>query len=259
MIDEQFIIPQIVIPKPQQFNVDGGGIMPTVMSNAKNQIMGLMFGIGIKAAKIVDEFTFGKFNDSGFERQVNGYTPDVDYADNGGVAYDGAMSSVFADMPVMCHLTLLGNTYTALDGSQITFPTIDFETVLISLKLNKTIEKTKIFGRSGSVKESICMDDWDVEIRAIITANAPVSKGLPVASNPIGVYPYSNMEAIMKMLKAPVAIKTDCWFLNHLAEIEYIVIESVQIEQIEGGYSEQRLVISACSDTPLIINLNPNA
>ena len=121
--------------------------------------------------------------------------------------------------------------------------------------MGRTIKKTDIQGRdTGSVKEYISRKDWNVEIRAIISAGQPVNSNVE-KMNSDGVYPRWNMSEIWKLLQAPVAIQVKCWYLNQF-DINYLVIEDgVDIQQVEGEYSAQRIVIPCVSDNPLIIKV----
>jgi hypothetical protein len=152
-------------------------------------------------------------------------------------------------------MRFIGGTYTGLDGLSVTFPTITFETVIITAKMNKVIKKTSILGRdTGTIKEYIGLGDWDVQIRAVITPDAAVATGLPINAPEGGNYPYDNIDAAFSMFTAPISIPIDCWWLQQL-NITHLVIESVDLEQTEGSFSYQRLVLTCTSDNPLIIKL----
>lgn len=187
------------------------------------------------------------------------FEPDAKPNQNGGYdktpSWNGKMSSSLSGMPVLSYIKFIGGDYTDLQGNTVTIPDITFETVVISAQMNKDIKKTKITGRdTGTVKEINGMNDWSIEIRAIITADAPVNSGV-TKKNPIGVYPRENIAEIWQMLKAPIAIPIECWFLQQF-DINYICIEEgVRVEQIEGEYNMQRLVIPCSSDNPLIITV----
>lgn len=223
-----------------------------------NVAIGQLFGVGIRKAISNQKESENKINNKGYN--VPNIYPDYPDAIKNAIGgydrtagWDGKMSSSLEGMPVMCYLKIKGGSYTDTKGNQQNIPDIIFETVVISANLSKNIEKTSIEGRDGSVKESICINDWDIEIRAIITADAPVNETV-VKRNQMGVYPRDNMSEIYKALKAPIALPIECWFLNQF-DINYIVVDKAKIEQVEGEYSMQRLVINATSDTPLIITI----
>lgn len=242
-----------------------------VLSMVQSKSLSLLYGTGIKAAELNQKVSkdvrelnnkdlfAGANPESIYSDNPTPVIPDANPDGNGGftktTGWGGYMSSSLNGMPVMCRLKIVGTTYTALDGSQITIPDIIFETVIITLRQGKNVEKTSVNSNFGTVKEYIGRNDWQIEIRAVITASAPVNQDIQKRAQD-GVYPIENMEAIMIMLNAPISLKVECWFLNKIAGIEYITIEDgTSIEQIEGEYEMQRLVIPALSDYPLIITI----
>ena len=223
-------------------------------SLVKNVALSAIYGIGINQAVLKQNVS--KQQQQEKPARVEGYDPDAQIQNGGYVAtdrWDGYMSSALAGMPVMSYVKFKTVDYLTLDGKTVNIPEVIFETVLISVTFNKNIKQTTITGRdTGSVKEYIGLGDFDVEIRAIITSDAPVNSSI-TKRHQDGVYPRENMEAITKMMLAPISIPVTSWFLQQFG-INYLVITSgVRVEQIEGEYSMQRLVIPCISDNPLII------
>jgi len=135
---------------------------------------------------------------------------------------------------VLVDLTFHGQTYTNELGQSRTFPDIVLQTVLLSVSQSKEIVKTKINGRSGTIKEYIALGDYEVSISAILTgAN--------------GVYPKDSVQPMIAMLECPGEITVTSWYLN-MFSINSIVINSYSLSQDEGGYSRQAISISASSD-----------
>jgi len=109
-----------------------------------------------------------------------------------------------------------------------------FETVLISVTQQKLIVRTQIAGRNGSVKEYIGEDDYMVQIAGIITGNN-------------GQRPLDKILAFKKMLNAPIAIQVASQYLQSLG-IEWLVIDSYDLSEEEGGYSYQKFTLNCYSD-----------
>lgn len=256
---------QIIIPgyaqnsnaQGENFKVNPSLFAQYAVQPAEQFAMGRLFGIGIGKA-ILKESLMQDHPEKVYPASQN-FNPDAIKNPNGGYSatssWDGYMASSLVGMPVMCYLKLKGGSYTDTQGDIITFPDIIFETVIITLSMKRYIKKTRITGRNtGSVKEYVSQGDWEIDIRAVITSDAPVNEFV-AKKNQTGVYPRENMHQIWQMLQAPIAIPVECWFLQ-LFDINYIVIEDgVRIEQTEGGYSVQRIVIPALSDHPLIISV----
>lgn len=163
-------------------------------------------------------------------------TPDV-------IDYSKVFGQVFANMPIYGSLELgnvdpnSGNEYTGIDGNEYAFSNIIFPIAIVQAVQPKRIVKTDIQGLDGSIKEYIGMGDWQVTINAIV--NMPADQA-----------PIDFLNAIADIIKAPVPIPVTNYYLNELG-ITYLVIEDVNLSQVEGEYSNQNIVITACSDTPL--------
>lgn len=234
-------------------SIDPNGVI------AQNNKIGISFlyGIGIGAAITRSRIQASNEESYYVNNQFVEFDPDAKPNDAGGYdktdRWDGYMSSSLIGMPVMCYLKFIGGDYMDLQGNTITIPDVTFETVVLTLTMGKNIQKTEITGKdSGSIKEYIGMKDWAIEIRAIVSADAPVNQSINKRFQE-GVYPRENVAAIWKVLKAPIAIEVECWFLQQFG-INYLVIEDgVQVDQIEGEYNCQRFVIPCVSDNPLVL------
>ena len=129
-----------------------------------------------------------------------------------------------------------GGTYTDPKGREVSFPTLEYPTVLVSVSQAKRIFRTAVEGQDGSVKEFVGMDDFSVQVYGIITA-----------AN--GVEPEQERINLKKMLTAPVPIEVVCPFLQSLG-IHLLVVESFDIPQEAGGISFQKFNINFISETP---------
>lgn len=243
----------------EKFTVDPLLFAQYLVQPSQQFAIGKLYGIGINKAIVNESLIRNNFLIT--PEFPSGFSPDALPNINGGfdktANWDGKMSSSLPGMPVMCYLELEGGTYIDNAGDSFDFPTIIFETVIITLNLNKDIKKTKISGRnSGTVKEWNNNGDWQIGINAVVTADAPVNEFVQ-RKNQQGVYPIDNMHQIWQMIQAPVSIKVKCWFLQ-LFDINYITIdEGVTIEQVEGMYNVQRIKIPALSNHPLVIRYKP--
>jgi hypothetical protein len=242
----------------EDFQLNAGLFAQYAVQPTQQFALGKLYGIGIGKAILKESLLQNQPQTVSPTSQL--YNPDAVPNKNGGYDktsnWDGYMSSSLPGMPVMCYLKLKGGSYTDLQGDTIDFPDVIFETVLISLTMGKDIKKTRITGRNtGTVKEYNGQGDWQINIRAIITADAPVNTLVP-RSIQSGKYPRDNMHQVWQMLQAPISIPVECWYLN-MFDINYITIdEGTRIDQIEGEYNMQRLEIPALSDHPLVITLS---
>lgn len=127
-------------------------------------------------------------------------------------------------------------------GSQTDSPDrLRYEAVLVTVSQAKKIIKTEIEGRDGTVKEYIGLDDYQVTVNGILTG-------------PNGVRPLDQIYALKKMLDAPIAIQVASTYLQTLG-INWLVVDSYELGEEEGGYSYQTFSINFLSDEQQEIEL----
>lgn len=253
---------QIQIPSEQEIkNRAAYVIQSQVETNLITGAKAALYGIGI--GKAILEFKQPREYKSNHDipNAINtpNYEPDAIPNGKGGYdkssRWDGYMSSSLSGIPVMSYVKFVGGTYLDLQGRTITIPDIIFETCVISITYSKRIIRSEIAGRDeGDVLEYIGRGNHQVEIRAIITSDAPVNSSVQKRIQN-GVYPRDNMLEIFRLLDAPIALPVESWYLQQ-AGINYLVIEDgAVIEQTEGEYSQQRIILPCTSDNPLVINI----
>jgi hypothetical protein len=174
------------------------------------------------------------------------------------IAFSPLNTKVFTDLTILdCSYinNLTGQTVTLSDsdtpgasigtaqntGSEQQRVYMNFQTVLITVSQSIKVVKTEIQGRNGTVKEYIGASDAQITINGIITGRN-------------GVYPRNEVVRLKKWLDAPVSKKVVSWWLNNLG-VHYLVVESYEIPQVEGGYSYQTFKISAVADAPVELYL----
>jgi hypothetical protein len=145
--------------------------------------------------------------------------------------------------PVMANLVLKGDSYIDENGVTKVFDTVEFDTVLLTVNQTKNIKETQIQGRAGTIKEYIGLGDFEVTINTILTGTN-------------GHFPIEDLTTVKNLLAAPISIKVTSWYLQ-LFDIDYIVIKSYDISQVEGAYSIQPLTINAASDNEVKIKVIP--
>lgn len=116
-----------------------------------------------------------------------------------------------------------------------------YEAVLLTVSQAKKIIKTEIDGRDGTVKEYIGLDDYQVTVNGVITAKN-------------GRRPLNEIAALKKMLDAPIPIEVANTYLQNLG-INYLVLDSYELAEQEGGYSYQTFSLNFLSDVQQEIEL----
>jgi hypothetical protein len=144
--------------------------------------------------------------------------------------------------PEDIELQIQAASYMDADNKIHSWPKLQLQGALINITQTKTIVRTAIAGRNGSVKEHIAMGDYMVEITATIAA-------------PNGESAWERMNELIVVKQAPVSLKVNSKFLQQY-DIYNLVINDFKVEQQMGRYSSQVVKINAFSDTPYIIEQN---
>jgi hypothetical protein len=137
---------------------------------------------------------------------------------------------------VMEDVTFESITYTDNKDNEVTTPKMTFQAILVDVNLPRNIVKTEIQGRDGTVKEYIGEGDVQINFRGVITGQN-------------GHYPSDEVESLLKIIKAPIAIPVTSDYLLSF-DVTNIVFEDRGLEREEGGYSYQAYSLHAISDTP---------
>lgn len=158
---------------------------------------------------------------------------------------DKAIAVSSLNTPVYCNIEFGAGRYeTDIKGVFKDFPELKFNTVLIQASRAKLIEETEVQGRDGKVKEYISMDDWVIQVSGIIDGKN-------------GSYPAQEVNDLMKMLDAPIAIDVACTYLQNLG-VTSIVVFDHHFPQEAGSYSEQAFEITFKSDIPIELRISNN-
>lgn len=161
--------------------------------------------------------------------QQLGYTPDETRP---------AKMLGMGNIPVFVDLKLQGGQYTQpYTNKIITFPTITFEAVIMTVEKVTRIVKTEIQGRDGTVKEYIGKDDSKITIQGVITGQN-------------GVYPQTEVNALNQWYDAPISKQIICPWAQNIG-ITDIVCEDLTFAQVTGGYSYQQFTMNCISDLPV--------
>lgn len=151
-------------------------------------------------------------------------------------------SKIF-NQPIYCDITFSGGSYADQDGTTINYDSLNVEDVLVTVMNTKNIVKTTLQGRNGTVKEYISDGDFQIKIEGRV-----YGKG-------INNYPQDQVQKLIGLAAVPEALKVTSAFLK-LFNIENIVIESYNIDQMEGTRNVQPFIFNCVSDYPLILLKN---
>lgn len=129
--------------------------------------------------------------------------------------------------PIYSNLQIDGNTYIDMQtGKQISFEAVNFDSVLLTIEQSKEIIETKISGADyGAVLEYSGLNNYTVTATIIIT------------SNNNGIFPQSTIENFIKMLKSPLPLVVNSWYLS-MYDINQLTVFDYKDEQKAGGISQ---------------------
>jgi len=112
------------------------------------------------------------------------------------------------------------------------------DTALFSVNQVKSVIRTPINGRDGTIKEYIGMGDYQINVKGVICgAN--------------GVYPQKDVDNLMKFLIYDQSIPITSPYLNDVFDIFEVVVMDYEVPQTEGGQSYQKFEINFVSEKPL--------
>lgn len=187
----------------------------------------------MKAKINIFELTRQAFNIKGFAPILTGsFNPKINYDDSQietiEVA-DAVATSVFGT-PIFETLALI---------DPVTKTRIEFDDApMITVNKKNHIIKSKVQGRSGSVKEFITEEDYIVNVRGVLVNHTGED------------LPYDRINQINEIARLPQSIKVESKLLNLLG-IHNLVIEELVFAE-DANYTNVRPYQMKClSDTPI--------
>ncbi|HEV8505450.1 MAG TPA: DUF6046 domain-containing protein [Chitinophagaceae bacterium] len=143
--------------------------------------------------------------------------------------------------PVYTDLTFKGANIQDPNGKTFSFQDVKLATVLIAVTQTKVVERTRVQGRDGTVKEYFGMDDYQVQITGILTGKN-------------GSYPYDLVKALKNVCDVPAPVEVVSDYLRQFG-IFNLVIENSSFDQEPGGYSKQNFSLQCVSDMPVELEI----
>lgn len=153
---------------------------------------------------------------------------------------DKALYNSTLGTPVYGDFTVDPFNYT-VDGVTYYVPGVKLYALTCEAAGSKNIIRTPIQGLGGTVKEYISSGDDQILIQGTIAGQN-------------GIYPYSDVNDLKKLIDAPVAFKAVNKWLQNLG-IDTLVITGYEIPQLAGNYSFQDFRIFCESDFPVELNI----
>jgi len=112
---------------------------------------------------------------------------------------------------------------------------------MLDVSRNKTVVKTAVNGRNGTVKEYVFTDDHRIGIRGLL-----VGEG--------NSYPHGQKRELYALFEHNAALEVVSRTLNGLG-VRAIVIESIDFGDLEGWNNVCAFTVSAVSDTGVLLTI----
>lgn len=122
-------------------------------------------------------------------------------------------------------------------GTIVNTDPIDIYLGDISITLNKRNSKSEVINQYGTIKEISGASDYQISFKGIIVAGNNWFK------------PYSELDAMNKLMKLNIPLKVTSTFLNTY-DIQYIVIEDYSFDSQAGIKNAFPMSFKAVSDDP---------
>jgi hypothetical protein len=151
-------------------------------------------------------------------------------------------SKIF-NQPIYADVTFNAGSYTDQNDRTIEYPSLNVQDCLVTVMNTKNIIKTTLQGRNGTVKEYISDGDYSIKIEGKLYGNG------------MNNYPIGLVQDLHRICKAPQAISITSTFLK-MFDVDNIVIESYNIDQMEGIRNYQPFILNCVSDYPLVLLKN---
>jgi hypothetical protein len=169
------------------------------------------------------------------QNQANRSAVDLQYYKREAVEKPTQYGKSMLGTPVYSYLRLTG-----ADGASV-----EMDSVLMSVGIQKQITKTAIAGKRGTVKELINEGDYAISVSGKLVAEK-------------GVYPDFDTSLLIGLLKEGNSLEIESPFLEQFG-ITTIVIENAGMPQAQGRMNEQPFSFQAYDDEPIELILSENA
>jgi hypothetical protein len=186
---------------------------------------------GLKAIKVVTV------------NNVNSTKSDVIRSNSGFNNSDSEIRKSVLGTPIYTEVVIKKTSDVVVDGNTFSSPEyIRFDTCIVNIQQQRNIIKTPIQGRNGTVKEYISDGDYQISIKGSIFGDAPDKM------------PSKIIKDSHTLFIEPNELWIECDILRYL-NIQYCVIESYTISQVEGSRSRVDIDMNILSDDPIEVKL----
>lgn len=162
----------------------------------------------------------------------------------------------FSGVKVLDSLIMHYPEFTTESGVKYPEQAIEIQNLLMSVQQKKNIQKTRIAGKDGRVKQYLNLDDYDISVRGKIVGHNNfkwdgVEGGIDIRGGEFtpGERPDVAIQQFYNFMEAPTAFNVYCDFLK-FAGIKECVIEDFKLWQEIGKLDNQAFSFKMVTDAP---------
>jgi hypothetical protein len=152
------------------------------------------------------------------------------------IAYSKLGTPIFTNLIFGDDTNLDKNSYYDLDGTEVDFRPLRIDSVIMTVRQSKSIIKTSLQGKKGTIKEYVSSGDYIINVDGII-------------DNTINEYPEEEVATLIEIANIPDQIKVTSKFLQMFG-IDYVVVEDFELGEKTGYRDVQEFRITMSSDVP---------
>jgi hypothetical protein len=130
------------------------------------------------------------------------------------------------------------------EGKTLSYPELILPaSTLVDFEIVKTVQKTAIQGKRGTVKELIGTEDWGITIRGIITPGC-LTSAVPIFAK---YFPYEEVEQMKNLFRKDAILDIEGEIFSTLG-IYQICVEKLSLPRLDGFPTCQPYVLQCSSD-----------
>jgi len=156
--------------------------------------------------------------------------------------YKARRDRSYLNTPVFMPLEIKAGTYNDDTGKPQKYDGMFLDTALVTVSQERSIEETKVVGRSGTIKEYIADGDFEIAIKTILTTDNADE------------HPDTAAGDLIRLTRIPAPLTVVSKFLS-LFDITQIVVKKITTVQKPGFQNVFAMDITASSYRPLELRI----
>lgn len=148
---------------------------------------------------------------------------------NNGIGYKLPLGVSLLGTPIIDNVTFPSGSYEDLNGVEQAYPKLIINNANLTVGRAKRIVSSTVNGRSGTIKEYINSQDYNIKLTGKIDKSTLLDGDGFIEVSNIDVMPFQELQAFTEIEKVPESITVLSKFLNSVFDIDNVVITSFDI------------------------------